>query len=588
MSEFIRQILEHVLGQYTQEIKADAALGMTLIQKYVARPELISSQLKTVPLNTQLVVRENVVIPTIQNWQEFLQESERQLEAVKQRQKLVFEQNSLMPNLQTLWQMQDQCLKLSGNLSCAYLYFIEMCQNSHITSFRYLDIEKRVSPDGYVSQINLEQRRKYQEAYKTITRANYIQQGGLWPHGYSEIDETQISNVFYYKAAQRLLVHQQAKQLITEKLSLQDFGQVPLAERVRLWQLICEYLPYSAEQDQQNIFYKYAQFMNESPGEFFSGQLTPEMWHEIVKIAGIQSGMLILFPRAAVDNLVPIRYLYCRWLRKYALTEVCDTQTTLVRSANITEYARILPNRMPYMPSHGLSLCGNGNAHYSNEARDVEKMFRELKLFCPQISHKQLLPGEALLNVSQNTNSYSTIPQTQHTHFGRGCIDIYPLFNLDGELMENHVLNARIEIIQIGTVEDAIYLRLTFASLDDEEMIKFLIRYNQAVFEHFGGYNKVDAYMHLFPTVQGQFVFIYEPHVRLQRLENDQFLNPESKAVTARKPQYLIPEGQHLISFSNEYSAGLEFLRKLFTQTCKLGVNKFTKEFIRAYSSSHQ
>ncbi len=384
---------------------------------------------------------------------------------------------------------------------------------------------------------------------------------------------------------------------------MENYGQLPYQKRLSLWNLLQKNFPESTLHDEENIFYKFATYLNQRPGEFFNyfsaelpeaNHISPQMFFNIIKIAGIQSKYLILLSRNIVDNWPPKRYLTLRWLRKNSEEEL----------------ARVWPNEMPYVPGHGLSLCGDGllegwepygsinyewntpinpKAEKTNFVRDIEKIFKELQILCPKIKHNSLLPGEHLLNIFQNTIAYSTIQETEHTHIVNSSIDSYPIYKLP-EVFELLIpeFKARFQIVPIGADYDAFYLRICLEDLDNNALMGFLLQMNADFVDNFGGLDKVDCYIHMFAVETGDFVFIYEPHARLVQLESDKFFNPDNKSVTPRRPQVLSPTCGKISPITGEMATGLPFLRDLFDKTCKIGTRKWLTEYINRYATTHQ
>jgi len=588
---------------------------LVLIRYYLNNPHLVTEQFIADLVTEQLSKNDLHInidhLPKSDNWQQYIQKLDRLLEQVRYRRAHNFEFDQIMPTQQQLHELQHECLELTeawygkghGTIACFYLYFVAMGQEAYITCFKYSQIDKYVSSDGYISQINLDQRRAYYLQHEETFYHDFVRQGGRWARGRSEIDATSVSNILYYKTAQLLLNYRFAQQLVVDALGLENYGQLPYDQRVALWNLLQQHFPAHSTLDEDNIFYKFVEYLNLRPGEMFNyfsadlpeaNHVSPQMLFDIVKIVGIQSKYLVLLSRNFVDNWPPKRYLTLQWQR----------------NSGEFEFARVWPNEMPYAPGHGLSLCGDGlvegegpwvgvayewntpinfNAERDNYSRDIEKIFKELKLVCPKIKYNSLLPGEKLLSIFQNTVSYSTIQATQHTHIISCTINSYPIYLLqaDSELAVPQ-LGARFQLVAVGTDVDAFFLKIFFTDLDNQALLDFLIQMNEDFLSQFGGLDKVDCYLQLFSTESGDFVFIYEPHARLVQLEPNKFLNPDNNSITPRRPQLLRPTSGNLSELTNEMAAGLGFLRTFFDQTCKRGTNKWLTEYITRYVTSHQ
>lgn len=621
----IAELVEHIIGRkidyntYASDLsRVDTPAikdPLELIKYYINNQHLVTEQLIADLVREQ--IRKNNFhddikpIPKSSSWEDYVQKLEQLLEMVRYRRAHNFSFDQIMPTQQQLQELQHECFELTeqwygkghGNIACFYLYFVEMGQEAYNTSFKYDQIDKYISKDRYISQINIEQRHAYHLQHEKIFYHDFVRQGGRWARGRSEIDAMSMSNILYYKTAKLLLNYRFAQQLVVAELGLENYGQLPYVKRLALWQLLQQNFPDHSMIDENNIFYRFAVHLNQRPGEFFNyfpaelpevNQVPPKMLFDIIKIAGIQSKYLILLSRSVVDNWIPKRYLTLNWLRKN----------------DVLELARVWPNGMPYAPGHGLSLCGDGlsegweaygsinyewntpinpKAEKNNFVRDIEKIFRELNILCPKIKYNSLLPGEKLLSIFQNTIAYSTIQATEHIHIIGCAIDSYAIYQLpEASEIEIPEFGARFHLVPVGSETDAFFLRVILVDLNNAALLDFLLQLNQDLVLHFGGLERVDCYLHLFSTISGEFVFIYEPHVRLVQLEPNKFLNPDNKSITPRRPQLLHPTSGNLSPITNEMAEGLDFLRIFFDQTCKRGTYKWIAEYLTRYVTSHQ
>lgn len=550
-----------------------------------------------------------------ERWQAYINKLEALLLQVQERVVAQYELNLLMPPQRQLLALQEECFQLTteyygkGNICCFYLYFIRMCEAANITRFVYHKIDKYHTPDKYVSLINFVQRTAAMQEYDQKIYQSFIKQGGSWARGRSEIDATSISNVFYYKNARQLMYLHSAKQLILDHFKKNDtpllsYGSLPQEQREKFWQLIQKNFPADTATDLDNLFYKFAVFCNHTPGACYTdvpAELmhlagNPTTLHAAIKIAGMLSNNLILISRKLTEDWTPKRYLIMHWQRKFPLYNLRDVGSI--------EHLRIWPNEMPYSPGHGLSLCGDGliegleqygsiayewnvpvdvRAEMDNSTRDIEKMFREMSLLCPPLN-KKILPYEAYLLLFQNTMAFST-QSTQHLHIARGTVETFPIYILPATSSVYYdKIAATIEVVQVGSDIDAMYLRIYFKDLDNDNLLQFLLTLNVALIKHFPPPNSVDTYIHITVDLHGRYVFIFEPHVLLQETVDRKFLNPETGSVNIRKPQYLIPEAERLYEFEEEHHLhhGRKFLSKFFDATCKRGIHDFLQQYIKA------
>lgn len=599
---------------------------MDRIKEYIQNPNLVNDQLIAKLIknqNAKYTFKQasfNLDLDNINTWDKYIAVLNDVLSKVKYRKQKDYIFNEIMPTQQELFALQQLCFTLTmqeygvGNFNVYYLYFIEMNQAAGISCFVYRDIEKEISVDHYITRVYPPSRRAAMLAQDQKNQL-FAKQGGMLPGGNSIIDATCVNNIFYYKTAQLMYYYAYAQGLVCQALKLENYGQLEQKKSQSLWGLLRETYPDDSAQDAENIFYKFAVYSQDRPGEYFNyfdkclpeaNHISAQLLHDIIKIVGIETNHLILFDHGVSDNFAPKRYMPIHWQRKYPLLDL--------RKVNDIERARLLSNNIPYGPAHGLSMCGNGlpdrqlqftvnedtelvyawnspidaTAEINNLPKDIEKLFRELQLLSPPINRKHLT-NEQPLNLFQNTIEYSSIQATQHIHILKGYFEDYYIYNLPATNTFNvYPMNLAIELVQVGKSIDAFYIRIFFDSLEDEDLIKFLIDLNHEFFAYFGGIDKADVYMHLFLTQNNNYAFIYVPHARLKLVEHDLFFNQENNTFSLRKPQYLQPEGTNLRLFTNEFARGLDFLRQFFDETCKKDTYKFLVQFIDRYFPAHQ
>lgn len=673
--KFINFLIEHnnflsdqfiglFINQQIEEIKAEEKVNEEVIS-YITENILRHHNLKS----SQFYMEDSDCTETLSNksvhvtqgdflsekWHPYIDTLEKILAEVKYRNNNKYEFNALMPDQRTILELQQECLQLTeewygngnGNISCFYQYFIKMCEVAKITQYSYQSVGKKVSEDGYLSLLDIEEKNNFIEQNDTTYRIPYVQQGGMWSRCASDIDITNMSNIFYYKNAKQILNHKFAKRMILTVIQemqkallakvhdisdivvtkdsptylpalllvrygkiIENWGQLPSDIKNELWDKIKQAYPDPTDQDKQSIYYKFAEFNSTHPGEFFSDikyekKLPLEKIHLIVKAAGIWSQNLVLISRTMVENLNPRRYMVLAWERRYPLIGTRKAKHNIVlRNTGDIEKIRIMSNEMPYCKSHGLSLCSGGviegieqhgtaefewnepvddHAVVRNISRDIEKMFRELKFLCPNISIKDKLPGESLINLFQNTASYSTIHATQHLHISTGSIETYPLYLLTEQPEIMSKINATIDFVRLGNKKDAFFFKVEFASLTNEKVIDFLIKLNIGLLSHFGWQDHIDIYIQLLPTNEGKYVFILEPHVRLLPLDDGTYCNPDTDEISTPKPQLVIPEGNNIRILENDMANGLDYLRNFYDINCKEGTFDYIYEFVRSY-----
>lgn len=563
--------------------------GIALIKHHLHNHETLTADLqKYLPVIAQ--EHESAV----KSWDGYLKKLEQALALVKYRKDNNYEQQDIMPTQQELAELQQDCLRLTeawygpsnGNISCFYKYFIDMSNIAGITAFAYQDITKYISQDHYLVVVDKDERKNYYSEYDKKRQA-LTAEGVPAFNGKSVIDKGVTNNIFFYTQARQILYHEYAKEIIVADLKLANYGQLSYAKRAMLWQLIQENYAANSDHDKQNIFCQYVGYLHDERKDFYRNlmqhftkidSVDNQTIYDIVKLAGLQSGNLIAIDRLHVDNLLPRRHLDLAWHRKFPLENIVP--------ANTLERTRILPNDFPYAPTHGLSVCADG--HLDNMPRDVEKLFCEFKMLCPSIRNREKMPGEVLVNMFHNSFVYSSVQATQHTHIACGTIEQFNLYNnLVGVKSEIDEIGVEAELVQVGTLLDAMYLKIYFDSLENTKLIQFLLNLNKEIFLYFGGHKAIDVYLHLFITEAGKYVFIYQPHAYLTQINPDKFLNPENDIVSSRKPQFFLPSEGVINYFSNEsvMANGLEYCRKFFDAIYKPGVYTFIANYLRQYTT---
>lgn len=621
----IKHIIELTLGQKISknnitdflQIEVDNSSNpLAMLKHYLINPheitneliaELVTLHIKRLPINAK-------ILPKINTWDEYISLLDKTLAEVIYRANNNYELTQIMPTQAELYYLQQECLRLTekhygkncGNISAFYDYFINMSQLGGITCFNYMEISKYVSADKYISQINSTQRREHYLAYDKRYKEFYAT-GGYRALGADIIDATAISNILYYKDFNLYTAHVAAKEIIVKELGLENFGQVSYNMRLELYHLLQKYY-IKTTSDFENIFCRFVEFTNNKPYEYFNYfakelpealQVSPELLQNIVKVVGLKTNYLCMLPREISDNWLQKRHLAFSWQREYPLELIDEKGVHTVRPAKIKEHTRVLPNDLPYTIGHGLSLCGNGildvdandkiafnwnnpvdpYADINNIPKDIEKLFREFKYFFPNVTNS-LLKSEFLGNIFHNCVAYSTIPTTQHTHIATIPIEKYPIYMLQATKTYTwQNISATFEIVQVGHLEDAIYLRVRFNKLDQEELIQLLLKFNRELFIHFGGVHEIDAHIQLFATCARSYVFIYEIQAALIHVDFNSFENPRTGVVTPRRPQFLIPESYHFDNFTDDRAEGLEYVKNLFDQICVRGAAAFVEKF---------
>lgn len=570
---------------------------IAIVKNLISNQHLLTSD----HVNSLIVDRLNLPdkFKEIKSYADYKAELTDAVAGVKYRVAAGQEYQKLLPSQQQLFALHDACVRFTGNSAHFYLQYIKMCELANIVRYKYVDLKRCIASDKIISIIDMEQRNNLSSLYLQDVLEPYIRQGGILAHGRSDIDATSVSNLFYYKHARLLLYYQLAKELVTQALQVSDYAQLPQQQREQLWQALQEAFAYESMDDKENIFYRFIQYINQAPGELYNhfsheledlGALSADKAHLVMQSAGLAANKLVLISRSRVENWHPKRFLSLQWLRKYPLELYTKKQKKLVRKAGSMEQIRIWPNELPYFPGHGLSICGNGlvegfaeygtaayefniprdpTAQITNVPRDVEKLFREMQLFYS--------PTDPI-NIFQNPISYSSIQNTQHCHLIKGTIQNWPVYLFPAKSTYK-IYDASCEFVPVGDLPDAFFLRVIFNSLDNEPLIKFLIELNVYLHDRYNGSEYLDVELHIFRQ-DDQFVFIYEPHSRLQLLQNGRFYNPDLNVQTYRKPQYYVPMREDLPICEGEASNGKQYLKDYFDKTAKPEIYQIMRRYI--------
>lgn len=575
----------------------DYANSIAIVKDLIANQHLLTSD------HVNGLIVEKIKLPVagtmITSYADYAAQLADTIAGVKYRVAANYEYQKLLPDQQQLFALHNACIRFTGNSAHFYLHYIQMCELANIVRYKYQDLRRCVAADNLMSILDMAQRNDLSELYFRELLEPYVRQGGILAHGRSDIDATSISNLFYYKHAKLILYYQMAKDLIVQTMQVADYAQLAQAKREQLWQALQDAFPADTAEDRNNIFYKFCQYINQAPGELYNhfsselhglSSLSDAEMHRTIQYAGLKCNQLVLIGRTLVENWHPKRFLSLCWQRKYPLALYTTAATVILRNADSLEQIRIWPNELPYFPGHGLTICGNGliegyeeygtaayewnmpqdpTAQISNVPRDVEKLFREMQLFDSPTNP---------INIFQNPISYSSIQNTQHCHLIKGTIECWPLYLLPAASIFR-VFDASFELVPVGDLADAFYLRVVFASLDNEQLIKGLIDLNAHLHEYYNGHQHLDAEMHIFRH-NDEYVFIYEPHARLELLQNGNFYNPDIQQQTYRKPQYFVPSDVDMPLCTNLARRGREYLKEYFDKTYKLNILQVMRDYI--------
>ena len=156
---------------------------------------------------------------------------------------------------------------------------------------------------------------------------------------------------------------------------------------------------------------------------------------------------------------------------------------------------------------------------------DIEKILFEAWLLNPPRLPGDTLPGEIFHEVSQNPKYSSSIELTQHTQISWGTTADWPLTQFECAPRWIDELQAYIDVVQIGTNEDACSVRCKTRAPLHAPLVSMLQGMRLACQQQLGG-TKVDFVLMAQTSPDGWFVVQFFPTVNLHH-EGDAITNAD-------------------------------------------------------------
>ena len=221
-----------------------------------------------------------------------------------------------------------------------------------------------------------------------------------------------------------------------------------------------------------------------------------------------------------IDQMYQRRFVPFIWQRSFHLQTIGDSHEVInLRAADTKEISRFCINAMPYQLLHGLGI----SEYTDNIVCDIEKLAWEAEFLNPA-ANRELLPGEHHFNVGQNSHTGSSIPKVLHSHHSVGTLEEIKLYS------DANSPNA-LEIMQVGTKQDALLIRLITDSVTEAAYLNFCIWLRMRLEMEFGT-KVIDLHFHIMPTRDGRFATIIAPFAKLVQQKDSNnvrfFMNPET------------------------------------------------------------
>eukprot|EP01004_Peranema_trichophorum_P007754 NODE_6530_length_874_cov_59.675100_g5935_i0.p1 GENE.NODE_6530_length_874_cov_59.675100_g5935_i0~~NODE_6530_length_874_cov_59.675100_g5935_i0.p1 ORF type:complete len:244 (+),score=51.60 NODE_6530_length_874_cov_59.675100_g5935_i0:64-732(+) len=128
----------------------------------------------------------------------------------------------------------------------------------------------------------------------------------------------------------------------------------------------------------------------------------------------------------------------------------------------------------------------------------------------------QRLPGEEFHDVGQNPKVGSSIRATQHTQICKSTIQKYPVYQLSNKPIAVELLKATLDVVQVGSYPDSIFVKLLTQDPVHREQIRMLCGLRDFMLQHsIGGPTEIDFNVKAIPDGKGQFVITFTPVAQL-------------------------------------------------------------------------
>jgi hypothetical protein len=214
---------------------------------------------------------------------------------------------------------------------------------------------------------------------------------------------------------------------------------------------------------------------------------------------------------------------------------------------------------------------------------DIEKIVREAVVLCPPGGTADILPGECLHDVAQNTKAASSIGATQHTQVMRcdnGVAD-FPLMGEQRAPVWHAFLEASVDVVQVGSKEDAFFLSVVSREPHTAALLQFYQDVRYKLLLKFGG-QEVDFHVGCYPRTDGDFAVVIAPVAVMERRDGG-YVNPDTGEAAA---DYNLPcetvdasqgKGNMMVWGDEKWNLGLkgrEVLVRLYDFNRKIGARQ--------------
>ncbi|CAK9015205.1 Hypothetical protein SCF082_LOCUS12652 [Durusdinium trenchii] len=184
----------------------------------------------------------------------------------------------------------------------------------------------------------------------------------------------------------------------------------------------------------------------------------------------------------------------------------------------------------------GSLLCVDDAAKLPNHfVTDIEKIVQDCVLLCPD-GTADALPGEVLHDAGQNPIIASSIGKTQHTQVSKASVEDFPLMMQQQSPRWCEKLAAYIDIVQVGTSQDAFFVSARTRRPDAQPLLEFFVQLRLEYLKAFG--RAVDFNCTCHASEAGEYYLNLAPLACMQKIKVPQgcgclgldfdFLNPES------------------------------------------------------------
>jgi len=335
---------------------------------------------------------------------------------------------------------------------------------------------------------------------------------------------------------------------------VESYGQLPTSVRVRVSSVLEGLLGQSTHADNEvpADLHEFVEYCEKHPGRSFKGSPTQ---HKLFLLRAIACPALRVVWRSQLERFTQVRYIAVQWTRRIPLvallepaSEAFQKQATpggdpidlaLLRPAGIVEQTRFRKNVFAYGEAHGLGQGGGGCVEQTewspntlmyefglqlcvDEAAkvpnhgvtDIEKIVRDCCILCPAGGLDTALPGEALHDSGQNPKIASSIGLTQHTQVMRASANDFPMLLERSAPVWYEELHAWIDLVQVGTSEDAFFISGRSKSPENQAFMQFFVDLRAHFLQAFR--STIDFAVTCHPTPCGEFILIFAPVSRLR------------------------------------------------------------------------